>query len=472
MKQVYFSLLFFIFYNFSTVFLAAQGIVRIMPERTDELLMNPGKGFATFQHFNGDSLFPGRWNEQGPLNFKEKVSTQMNKDYPQTTLAYCRWYWDVLEPEEGKYNWDLIDNSLLEAHKHGQTLQIRMMPQSHRGTQIPEWYMKTAHGFRVEENNEVVWQPDYTDPKFVEHWGNLIRAFGQRYDGHPWLESVDLGALGYWGEWHTYTRPGMMPPWDIKRQLIDIYLESFRKTTLLMLIGGREGLKYAVLRGTGWRADSLGDPMYCDNCEMVDGYPFLIAQWNASDTWKTDPVVFEVARTFALHKESGWEIDNTIEEALRWHVSSVNAKSSAIPIEWLPKFNEFTKRMGYRFELRKLEYSSNVRAGSMMPVKMWWVNVGVAPIYRKYQLVMQLWNSNNSGMINFDKDITKWLPGDDIIIEETVCIPMIPPGKYRVRIGLLDTYSGKPAIKLPIKGRTEDNWHDLGEIEIKEWKLQ
>ena len=51
-------------------------------------------------------------------------------------------------------------------------------------------------------------------------------------------------------------------------------------------------------------------------------------------------------------------------------------------------------------------------------------------------------------------------------------MPDLAPGKYRVRVGLLDPFSGKPAIKLPIKGRTEDNWHDLGEIELVEWELQ
>ncbi|MFH1336703.1 MAG: DUF4832 domain-containing protein [Candidatus Zixiibacteriota bacterium] len=451
----------------------AQETVRILPERTDELLINPGKGIATFQHFNGDPLFPDRWSEQGPLTFNKEISSLENKDYPQTSLSYCRWYWDVLEPVKGQYAWDIIDNSLLQAHRHGQTLQIRMMPQSHRGTQIPNWYMEEAKGFLMEEFDEEVWQPDYRDPKFVEYWGELIRAFGQRYDGHPWLESVDLAALGYWGEWHTWTRPGMMPPWEIKKQLIDIYLESFQKTPLLMLIGDEQGLTYAVQRGAGWRADSLGDPMYCEPwCEMNDRYPMRISGTGATDAWKTAPVVFEVGRTFARHLESGWDIDNTIAEALRWHVSSVNAKSSAIPAGWMPKFEEFIKRMGYRFELRKMEYPAKVRAGSMMPIQMWWVNGGVAPIYRRHDLVLQLWNQETSGMITIDTDITKWLPGDDIVIEDRFCVPNLAPGTYRVRIGLLDLYSGRPAIKFPLKGRTDDNWHDLGEIQIEKWDLQ
>jgi hypothetical protein len=59
---------------------AAQDRVRIVPERTDEILVNPGKGFATFQHFNGDPLFPGPRNEQGPLSFAEKIKTLENVD--------------------------------------------------------------------------------------------------------------------------------------------------------------------------------------------------------------------------------------------------------------------------------------------------------------------------------------------------------------------------------------------------------
>jgi hypothetical protein len=334
--------------------------------------------------------------------------------------------------------------------------------------------MEEANGFEMEEFGETVWQPDYNDPKFVEYWGDLIRAFGRRYDGHPWLETVDLGALGYWGEWHTYTRPGMMPGWEIKKKLLDIYHESFTKTPLLMLIGDVRGLRYATSRGAGWRADSLGDLKCKDGapwCHMFDAYPQRIAGAGAGDAWKRAPVVFEVGRTFARHHADGWDIDYTIREALRWHTSSVNAKSSAIPADWLPKFEEFTKKMGYRFELRKLQYRSKVRAGALMPIQMWWVNVGVAPPYRRYNLVIQLKNSKDVGLIRIDTDVTRWLPGNDVLIENPVWVPDLAPGKYRVRVGLLDPFNGKPAIKLPIKGRTEDNWHDLGEIELVEWEL-
>jgi hypothetical protein len=205
---------------------------------------------------------------------------------------------------------------------------------------------------------------------------------------------------------------------------------------------------------------------------MIDRYPEQIASSGATESWKRAPVVFEVARTFADHKQSGWNIDHTIEEALRWHVSSVNAKSSAIPKEWLPRFMEFNNRMGYQFELRKLEYQSKVRAGSLMPIQMWWVNTGVAPPYRKYDVAIELKSASASGQVRIEADVTKWLPGDDIVLQDRIWVPDVPAGTYRVRVGLLDPFTGKPAIKLPVKGRTPDNWHDLGEIQILPWKLE
>ena len=144
-----------------------------------EILLNPGMGIATFQHFDGDSLYPTRhwWEEkqtvpideiptlaadqapsvsnyyyrwyweQGPLSFSGKPSGTGREDYPRTTLAYCRWYWDVLEPEKGQYNWALVDNALLTAHRRGQTLMIRLMPQSKRFNNTPAWYMDEAAGW-------------------------------------------------------------------------------------------------------------------------------------------------------------------------------------------------------------------------------------------------------------------------------------------------------------------------------------
>jgi hypothetical protein len=41
------------------------------------------------------------------------------------------------------------------------------------------------------------WRIDPEDPRFVQYFGGMIKAMGQRYDGHPDIESVDISFIGY-----------------------------------------------------------------------------------------------------------------------------------------------------------------------------------------------------------------------------------------------------------------------------------
>ena len=54
----------------------------IEPDVTDEVLLSPGMGFETFHYFNGD----------------ERIARAAN--YPKCSIAYFRFSWDKLEPQE------------------------------------------------------------------------------------------------------------------------------------------------------------------------------------------------------------------------------------------------------------------------------------------------------------------------------------------------------------------------------------
>ena len=102
-------------------------------ERTSPLLTNPHKGCATFQRFNGDPLNEGtRWSEEGPLTFPE-APREVADQYLPSTVAYCRWFWVVFEPEEGRFDWSAVEQSLATARARGQTLQVRLMPHGSQG---------------------------------------------------------------------------------------------------------------------------------------------------------------------------------------------------------------------------------------------------------------------------------------------------------------------------------------------------
>src|SRR5262250_2814484 len=97
----------------------------------DDVLTNPGMGITTLNRFNGQALNPLlEWSEVGPV--PKLPQSAIKPDFPDTTTAYLRWYWNALEPEQGKFRWDIIDLALQEARAHGQTLAIRLMPYSNK----------------------------------------------------------------------------------------------------------------------------------------------------------------------------------------------------------------------------------------------------------------------------------------------------------------------------------------------------
>ena len=93
---------------------------------------------------------------------------------------------------------------------------------------------------------------------------------------------------------------------------------------------------------------------------MFDYYPEGIVNFGMHDAWKKAPVSFEVCWVMQHWKNKGWDVDYIIDQSLKWHISSFNGKSSAVPEEWWPQVNRWLKQMGYRFVLRKFTYPSRV----------------------------------------------------------------------------------------------------------------
>jgi len=68
-KQIKFSVAFY-FLLLASVVISAQNTITVRFSETDEVLINPGIGFMTFQRFNGDSLNEGiGWTEGKPIEY-------------------------------------------------------------------------------------------------------------------------------------------------------------------------------------------------------------------------------------------------------------------------------------------------------------------------------------------------------------------------------------------------------------------
>src|SRR5450432_28162 len=92
---------------FSGLSFAQPNTVVVRPVPINDVLENPGMGVTTFQRFNGQATNPPlEWSEVGPVTKLAQAAT--NPDFPETTIAYLRWYWNAIEPEPGKFRWEII----------------------------------------------------------------------------------------------------------------------------------------------------------------------------------------------------------------------------------------------------------------------------------------------------------------------------------------------------------------------------
>ncbi len=458
---------------------SAQKTVR--PTEIDDVLINPGIGFMTFQRFNGDDINKGvGWTEGKPIEYQKFDGNLENKNHPMTSIAYFRVYWRFLEPEIGKYNWEMIDHALKTAKERHQTLMLRIAPYgsgNDSSNDVPDWYRALTGNKNEWLPGESGWRVDAEDPRYARYFGTMISELGKRYDGHPDLESIDLSIVGFWGE----GRGSELLKQQTREALVNAYTDNFKKTPLVMLLTDKKTNKYGLSQANvGWRVDCIGDLGFWGTnwTHMYDYYPQGIINFGMKDAWKKAPVSLEVCGTIMSWKGAkdscqycqGYtaeDVDYIISETLKWHISSFNNKSSGVPEEWRPQIDQWLKKMGYRFVLRSFSYPETVAPNEKISFKSWWDNKGVAPCYKKFLLAVRLKNNNSSGVMITNADITTWLPGDNLYDDAVFVSPGTPAGEYDMQIGIVDPLSHEPRVNLAIEGRDTEGWYTIGKINIK-----
>jgi len=426
--------------------------VTVHPREIKNVLYNPGMGLADF-HFG----------------FEHPPSAD---EYPRQTVAYFRWSWSDLEPEEGQYAFDFVDRIISQAKAKGETLAFRMMTEYKVGS--PGWLLHKGIGSVAVDGGIF---PDYNNPTFLQYHEKLIKAFGARYAGSPDIDHVDIGSVGCWGEWNMACCQGVeaqcqqyFPAEENQIKITDWYFKYFAGTPLVMLHGGQ--LKYAVSRGAGWRGDCFGDyglfgPTWN---HMEHAYPPVLQDPVIERAWKNAPVQFEVCGVMKNWYDRGFDIDLILAKGLEWHVSVLNAKSSPIPSEWRSRIDEFLTKVGYRFVLRQMTHTTETRTGRKLFLRSRWENVGVAPIYHDWPLAYRLRSAEDQVVARWVSTVQlrQWLPDAQHEVEDTVTVPEdVPEGSYVLDVAILDQGGHTPFVDLAISGKRQDRWYPISTVLIR-----
>jgi hypothetical protein len=424
------------------------------PIEYNGFLKIPGVGFQTFGRFEDED--------------------QSLREMPFFSgSAYFRWMWEQIEPQEGIYNWAFIDHHLERAHENGQTLEFRIMLEwpGEYVIGIPQWLVDKGVNMRWTQcENENYYSPDLEDPVIREYHEKLIRALGNRYDGHPDLGSVDIGSVGLWGEWHEYCHPELMPDRETRNAIIDLYYEAFPNTPLIALVDDKEGIAYAATKGrSAWRGDCWGNylPEGMGWNHHQDSY------WPAHelipDAWKNGPVALESCYTMKSWYSEGNAISRIVNDAIAWHATLAHNKSDDIPAEYKSEVERLVKKLGFRLVLKKINFEEKAETGSMIRIALDWENLGIAPPYRDFRIAFRLRDLEGllHGMNITTQSIRGWLPGS-IFIEADYPIPEeLTYGAYSVELGLVFHSAPDRIVPVAIEGKTNDGWYPVGSIRIE-----
>ncbi len=460
-----------------------EPMMKIRPTPLSGYLANPHQGCCTFQRFNGEELNPGlTWNEEGPTRFSAVPQgvvlqphwplLQVTPGYLPSTVAYCRWFWKLMEPVQGQRDFSMIDQALAACAQRGQTLALRVMPYGDGGqAALPEWYIERYETVaQPRPKGGSIPYPVHDSADYLEQYGGFIRELGRRYNGNPLVESIDIAYLGPWGEGGGECTRAQC------RRFAELWREAWPDTIRIALIAG-EQMEEGIRTGAGWRCDCFGDLTARGSSEVCksvswnhhyDCYPFQVCDAGATETWRQQPVHLETCWVPMTWYKQGWDVDFIIEQGLKFHATYFMPKSCALPEPLMDKLMAFCNRLGYRFILRQASLARVGKLGQPLPFHGWIENVGVAPIYRRYALAFRVRQGGQSFILPQEGiDIRTWMPGDTCLHRMIELPGELRNGVADVSIGLIDLHSREVKVRFAVKEQFADGWVPLGTVEIQ-----
>jgi hypothetical protein len=306
--------------------------------------------------------------------------------------------------------------------------------------------------------------PDYNDPRMLASMERLIAALGKRYNDHPRVAFIQIGLLGFWGEWHTYPRDELYASPATEQRIIDAYRKAFPDKSLMV--------RYA--RDYAGKQNWIGfhDDMFPEDTDNGKDWGFLagLRREGRAENWKRAVVGGEMVPGKAT-QWLGDDYSTTLEMLERAHFTWVGPYCPALTDPKDKVFHErseeLVRKMGYEFQINEVKHASRVTARKRSRITLSGVNQGVAPFYYPWSVEWSLIDNTSGKVVAIQKtewDIRKWQPGE--FSESAELSWDAPPGTYRLAIGIRDPWKDRPAIRfasdLPVQG----GWTMISEVNV------
>jgi len=456
----------------------AQETETFTPTDNGKALVNPNMGWMLYYYSNVLD------------NYGSKLSAEDTvEDFPGIGTVFMRLPWAFLEPEKGKFNWEIIDTPAQRWLQTGRQMAFCISATENWTRQgTPQWVFD--EGAKCYEVNGFL-EPDYDDPVFLKAVDHLVEKMAERYDGDPAVSFFAIGLYGMWGEGHTVlTTPVHGKSWGFESQkkIIDIYRKHFKKTQLCISddFAGHDDRRarfeitdYARKHGITIKDDSI----------LVQPEP---RSWYhdgmAQIFWPDVPVILEHEHYMGSVGRGAWKDDLLMKAVEDYHASYLS-------IHWWPReelkgigdlVDRINRRIGYRINMDSAEWPRTIRRNEPFHIRSLWKNVGVAPLYAGGYPCFTIKNSKGgivAVLVDTDlnvKDLAVAAPGEAQPVscdhEFTVAQAftnsfgtfsrVCQTGDFDIYFSIGTAY-GSPTVALPYGGDDGHHRYRMGKIRIE-----
>ncbi len=361
---------------------------------------------------------------------------------------------------------DPASNTWSHAKAAGNVLHSYVRLDPYRTTAIPQSFLDTLEqrlakvrdlGFKIIPRfayNHGPWpncEPDASEAQIKAHLQQLAPLLARNADV---LTSVEAGFIGCWGEWHTSTN-GLETNNQAKTNIWDAILDA-------VPVSRQVALRYpSDMRLVMGSPISASEAFSGSHKSRTGSHQDCFLASNPDDwgTWGRNGGSVEGDKQFiaqnGLYAVVGGETCNLDSprancetaraELERFHFSYLNEDYEPQVIARFKQqgcFDEFKRRLGYRFALKSATYPTAIGRGNTFALQAVITNSGYASPFNQRPVFAILDGPGGRHTFPLNTDPRRWTPGTDTTVNAGFTVPTsVPTGTYRLALWLPDQYS-------------------------------
>ncbi len=380
---------------------------------------------------------------------------------PWASIGFQYIEWGKFEPTDDVFNWDYVEEVINRPGSKDRHIILQFVvdwdnyddmtpaPDQYKGPAwLPTNIINRHTGPAVvdpSKPNRISRATDYNDPLFIAEALEAIDALQNGRNGHPGLKNdprtfvLQIGVLGYYGEWHTYPRTDWAPTDATKKAIFDAHIRNLGSSGVTQIRYPTEAIAVPQ-RGLGYTNGSATPTPH--------GYEFGVAI-EAGGLWKNGPVGGEWPPGV---ENQYWRRFFKSREGMQFlqqgHYSTMTppqpSELANVFPGWTPDpyFMTLHRFMGYTFQAKSVSHIVATDASGLTYVEVELANIGIAPFYKDWQVQLAILEASTGKVVGLTKtatDIRTLASKGTIKISDSIRATLDKKGAYKIGLRIVQT---------------------------------